>query len=111
MFKETSKASAIIMFGPILMGLVMAILIPNVSVNPKFFVHLTWTLYGIGFLLFLFAKISTIKNGNLITFGSSQMTKKNRFLYKSGYSVMIIAFVLTICLVLAYKFTLIKSNP
>lgn len=105
MFKEASKASAIIVFGPILMGLVMVILIPNVSVNPNFFALVTWAFYGIGFLLFLFAKISTIKNGNLITFGSSLMTKKNRLLYKLGYSLMIISFVLTICLMLTNKFS------
>jgi hypothetical protein len=45
-------------------------------------------LYGLGFALFLIAKLSVILSGRLITFGSRPMRPTYRVLYRLGYALM-----------------------
>ncbi len=107
LFKESAKASALIMFGPVLGGVFMGLLMMNASIYPKQFAYTSWLFYGIGFVLFFVAKISVIKKKKIFTFGPSSMTKKNRILYKSGYALMGIAFILTIALLMASSFKIL----
>ena len=44
-----------------------------------------------GFVLFLKAKLSVIRQGKLFTFGPSHMTGLNRVLYSAGYGIMVIS--------------------
>ena len=88
-----------ILIGPVLIAIVMAYIIPPVLFYPKFFILLSWSLYGIGLLCFIIAKLSVIKKGKLITFGSFQMSSLHKKLYKTGYLLMIIAFLFTLALI------------
>jgi hypothetical protein len=58
------------------------------------------TLYGLGFLLFLLAKLSVIKTGTWISFGSKQMSPGYRWLYRSGFLLMGLGFFLTLGLLI-----------
>src|SRR5882724_210053 len=46
------------------------------------------TLYALGFALFLVAKLSLIRSGRVITFGSRLMRPGYRVLYRLGYALM-----------------------
>ena len=99
----SAMINLIILIGPMLIAIVMALIIPNVLHYPKFFILSSWSLYGIGLLCFIIAKLSVIKKGKLITFGSSQMSSLHKKLYKMGYLLMIIAFLFTIALIKTSK--------
>ncbi len=95
---------AIIHIGPIalgLMGLVLVILIGNASDNPIGFARLTMWLYGIGFALFLIPKLSLVRQGIRISFGSVRMSPWHRRMYRTGYCLMGLGLVFTLALVIA----------
>jgi len=54
------------------------------------------SLLFIGFMLFLKAKISLIKQGKLLVFGTKGMSKWNRLSYFCGYFLMLLAVILSI---------------
>ncbi len=51
--------------------------------------------YAVGFLFFAISKIFTIRGGQLITFGSSGMSKRNKVPYRLGYVLMFVGVFLT----------------
>jgi hypothetical protein len=53
-------------------------------------------LYVAGLCLFLKAKLSLIKSGRMISFGSSHMTSANKKLYTAGYLLMGLGTVLVL---------------
>jgi len=58
-----------------------------------------WTILSLlflGFILFLKAKLSLIKEGKLLTFGAKGMSKSNRALYISGYILMLLSLILSL---------------
>jgi hypothetical protein len=58
-------------------------------------------LYGVGFALFVVAKLSLILSGHLITFGSRLMRPTYRVLYRLGYALMAAGALFTIGLMAA----------
>src|SRR2546428_2345032 len=61
------------------------------------------TLYALGFALFLVAKLSLIRSGRVITFGSRLMRPGYRVLYRLGYALMAAGALFTLGLLLADK--------
>lgn len=54
------------------------------------------TLLVTGFVLFLVSKLSVIRSGNFITFGSGLMSRQYRTLYRIGYILMGIGILLSL---------------
>ena len=54
------------------------------------------TLLFSGFLLFLISKLSVIRTGQVISFGSGLMNRQYRLLYRFGYALMTIGTVLSL---------------
>ena len=98
MFKKASIATVLITLLPIAIGLVMAMLLPTAIIHTKVFAHVTLWLYIIGFILFLIAKLSVIKNEKWFSVGSSHMAKGFRICYRFGYVLMVAGFIATLLL-------------
>ncbi|MHB9070610.1 MAG: hypothetical protein ACYC54_09610 [Sedimentisphaerales bacterium] len=74
---------------PILMSVAMASSYPR-----TYFVAILLLLF-IGFVFFLKAKLSLIKQGRLLSFGTKGMSKWNRLSYFCGYFFMLLAVILS----------------
>ena len=85
---------------PAVVGLLMAVLIPNAFQNPTGFVWATLSLYGVGFVLFLLAKLSILRQGIWISFGFAHMSPWCRWMYRTGYCLMGLGFFFTMALVI-----------
>ncbi len=70
-------------------------LLNNAPVEYELIMFLCW---AVGFGLFLKSKISVYRQGRLLSFGSAGMSKQNRFCYRAGYAVMLIALFLSLIL-------------
>ena len=58
---------------------------------------------ALGFLLFLAAKISMIRRGKFLSFGSSGMSPPMRMMYRAGYILMALAAALIVLHWLAFR--------
>lgn len=76
MFKEEAWFNLVLFLLPLLLGLIATILIPSIINNQMVWGVFSIVLYVLGFILFFVSKISVIKKGKIITFGSSHMSKK-----------------------------------
>ncbi len=98
MFKESAISNVVILAIPFIVAFYVIF-----GVNLKIwgfrysttFAYTMFAFYGVGFLLFFVAKIATIRGGQLITFGPSRMSKRNRIFYKLGYALMLIGLFFT----------------
>lgn len=88
-----------ILFVVMVIGLLMAILLPNASQNQIVFGRVMLALYGLGFSLFLLAKLSVLRQGLWMSFGSDHMSPWYRWLYRIGYCLMGLGFFFTMALV------------
>jgi hypothetical protein len=80
-----------------------AALLTKAPLGYELIMFLCW-IVGLG--LFLKSKISVYKQGRLLSFGSAGMTNLNRFCYRAGYVLMLIALSLSLIL---YAF--FRANP
>src|SRR5438876_410182 len=99
-----------IVVGPLALGLAMGLAISNARLHPFGTATLTLALYGIGFALFVVAKVSVIRRGYVISFGSRLMSLMFRRLYRLGYGLMIVAVLLTLGLLASEK-VVIRRAP
>ena len=99
-----------IVVGPLALGLAMGLAISNARLHPFGTATLTLALYGIGFALFVVAKVSVIRRGYVISFGSRLMSLRFRRLYRLGYGLMIVAVLLTLGLLASEK-VVIRRAP
>jgi hypothetical protein len=88
-----------ILFGPIAIGLVLSFLMFYAWSAPRGFSRFVLIVYGLGLLLFLSAKISQIRRGVLLSFGSSRMSVSARNYYRAGYFLMFFGLAATFALV------------
>jgi hypothetical protein len=89
-----------ILFGPIAIGLVLSFLMFYAWSAPRGFSRFVLIVYGLGLLLFLSAKISQIRRGVLLSFGSSRMSvSARRAYYRAGYFLMFFGLAATFALV------------
>lgn len=75
----SAKFNAYVLYTPLLAGIALALLAQYFYLVP----------FLIGFAFFFKAKRSVIHSGKLVSFGTSQMTKKMKTFYWIGYSIMI----------------------
>lgn len=88
MFKNSAIVTAIMLYSPILLGLMTSLLVTS----PRFLVVST---YCVGMLLFLFAKGSNLAKGKWISFGPAGMSKNVRLMYYTGYALMALALAIS----------------
>ena len=91
-------ASLFILLAPVL-GMIGVLVILNAARNPAVTTFLV--LYALGFALFLVAKLSLIRSGRVITFGSRFMRPGYRVLYRLGYALMAAGALFTLGLFVA----------
>ena len=101
MGQRHSIANTLVLLLPfiIVFGVVLSVLIVNTA--PIFWRLGVPTFYGFGFLLFLRAKLSVVRTGAPISFGSKQMSPRYRLLYRSGYFMMVLSLFLTLGLLIS----------
>jgi hypothetical protein len=81
---------------PFIGGVILAIVIGGAAVNPIGSAMLAIVLYASGFAFFLTAKVSVIRSGHLVTFGSRSMRPRYRALYRIGYVLMVAGLMFTV---------------
>ena len=91
-------ANLFILLSPAL-GMIGLLVILNAARNPAVTTFLV--LYALGFALFLVAKLSLIRSGRLVTFGSRLMRPGYRALYRVGYALMAAGTLFTLGLLVA----------
>lgn len=82
---------------PVLVGVSVVVLFPWVADSPLLAASVMGLSYVVGFTLFAWAKISTIRGGRLFSWGSIGMTSACRLRYHAGYALMGFALILTFC--------------
>ena len=78
------------------LGLIGIWVVLNAARNPVTTQAAVLILYVLGFTLFLVAKLSLIRSGHLITFGSRLMRPPHRALYRLGYALMAVGTLFTL---------------
>jgi len=74
----------------ILVGMVAAIILPNLLIHPAPFFYLFCATTGMGLILFLISKASLFSKGMLLTFGTKAMSKPFRVCYYLGYALIVL---------------------
>jgi len=87
---------------PLLVGIIVAIIAPNLLLNPVPFFYLSCVTTGIGFILFSASKVSVFSKGLLLTFGTKAMRKPFRVCYYLGYALIILGAVGVLITMLVY---------
>ena len=90
-----------ILLFPLIGGLILAVVASSSAVNPVGTAKLALALYVCGFAFFLVAKISAIRSGHLVTFGSRFLRPRYRALYRIGYILMVAGLMFTVGLVMS----------
>jgi hypothetical protein len=99
--QREALANTFILYAPLAIGLVFTVFAVNAFAAPRGFAWFTLGLYFAGLALFLLAKVSLLRRGIRLSFGSSQMSPWNRRAYRTGYTLMVFGFFATLTLLVA----------
>lgn len=83
----------------VLIGVPIAVLFPWVEHAPTLALLAAAIFCAFGFCLFASAKVATIRQGRLLSWGSADMTPVDRRCYRTGYALLAFAAILGLCLV------------
>lgn len=83
---------------PIALGVVLTSFAANVTGAPWVVVGANFSLYALGFLMFLQAKRSLRTGGSKERSGPRRMTPSNRLLYRIGFGLMLLGVLFTFVL-------------
>jgi hypothetical protein len=90
MRRVDSLVNFIIYLCPLLLGLLLILgMQVAYSYPPETVLTLTRALFICGLWSFLAAKSSVFRQGIRVSFGSGRMDRRNRFLYRMGYLLMV----------------------
>jgi hypothetical protein len=93
MFKRDAIFQSLILYGPILVGAWVSLLIPRFNLIGS----IVFTAYVIGVSIFLYAKVcEKIRSKQLVSFGPGRMSRSEKTLYFSGYVLLTCGTVLLI---------------
>ena len=98
MGQREALANAVILFAPLAIGLVLTFFTLNAFAAPLGFAWFTLGLYVTGLALFLLAKVSLLRRGVWVSFGSAEMSAWNRRAYRAGYTLMVLGCLATFAL-------------
>ena len=99
MGQQQAAANLVIFLFPLAFAFVFGFFALNAYLEPYGFAYFTLGLYGLGLTLFLVAKLSLLRRGIPISFGSARMSPWNRRAYRSGYALMLVGAFATFVLV------------
>lgn len=102
-FEDEAWLNVFMNIGPVLFFIGISIIVPIILKFPSGFAVGSILLCMMGFILFSLAKFSMFKQGRWLTFGSSEMTPRNRFFYRLGYVLMVFA-ATSVLILLVCKF-------
>lgn len=74
---------------PIFVGLGLLGLNKAMHIESSISMRIEIAVYGVGFILFLIAKMSMIRKGIFHSFGAKKMNRINKVLYYAGYALMV----------------------
>jgi hypothetical protein len=86
---------AILMYAPIVLGVVLTTFAVAVTGAPWLVVGVNLLVYLLGFLMLFQAKRSIRAADLNVSFGSRKMTPSNRLLYRLGYGLMLLGALFT----------------
>ncbi len=92
MSKQSAIANAVILYAPISSSVIFVGFAVNALANPLGFSYFVIVMYIAGLALFLAAKISLLRRGIRVSFGSSAMSPWSRRAYRAGYALMLVGF-------------------
>jgi len=90
---------SILFLGPLILGFITVSTLYVYINSPGPYLLSILILYFTGFLMFLKAKISVIKKGNLLSFGTKHMSRPNQLFYIYGYLIMCTGFLLSFAVI------------
>ena len=96
MFKKSALVTTIMLYSPIILGIFGSL----IATSPRFMVL---SIYSVGLLLFLVAKVSNFRKGIWISFGSRGMSQNYRLLYRTGYAFIILSVALSAALLIVQR--------
>ena len=70
---------------------------------PFHYIFIMLLLWAVGFSMFLKAKLSVIRQGKLLSFGTSGMSRTNHIFYLLGYIIMAAGLLLSLVLLMFYR--------
>ncbi len=88
MGQREALANFFIVLMPLAVGLVLALFVVNAHQAPRDVSYLALGSFFVGVALFLVAKLSVVRSGVRISFGSSSMSPWHRRAYRAGYFLM-----------------------
>jgi hypothetical protein len=91
----------VFVFLPFFIVLIIVFSVSIINTAPTFWRFAVPVLYGFGFILFLLAKLSVVRTGTPVSFGSKRMSSGYRLLYRSGYFIMVFSVFLTLGLLIS----------
>lgn len=83
-------------------GVILPILLTLLINTPVQYVVVMLIFWLVGFMMFIKAKVSVIRQGKIISLGSGDMSRINRIFYRLGYVLMAIGLVLSLVLIMFY---------
>jgi hypothetical protein len=92
--RSSAIANLLFLVAPILIGAPIMLMLPVVSGMPRLWAYVAVVAYCSGLALFLTAKISLLKTGHFLSWGSKSMTTPYRILYRVGYTLLAFALVI-----------------
>ncbi len=107
MRRDELIANLVLQFGLPLVAvvtiLVCSILLSLLTAVPAYYIFIMLLFWAVGFLMFLKAKLSIIRQGKLFSFGPKGMSRTNQILYVLGYVVMGVALTFALVLIGFYR--------
>ena len=89
-------AQIVISVVPFALALAMVVLSPGVSQAPSTWAIAAAVLGALGFVAFIYAKLSVLRRSHLNSWGTSEMPSSRRKFYWAGYVLMGVSFLLLI---------------
>jgi hypothetical protein len=93
----TVPSAELVLFGAMFAVLFVSIVSASLAFGPpKVAAAVIYGLLGLGMVLFLLAKVSVIRRGHRVSFGSGKMSTAMRRCYRLGYALCALGFALAL---------------
>src|SRR2546428_9453634 len=82
--------------GPLMVAIIWAVLVPGARRAPNAVFATACVFWGVGFAFLFAAKASLFRRQQWFSFGSRQMTSRDRLMYRVGYALMVVGCVVAL---------------
>ena len=97
-------ANLFLFWGPALLGIFVGVFIGPAIKMPVGFSTTAIAVLLLGTISITIAKISAIRKGKLVSWGSKEMSKANRVFYRFGYALFGLGLVMIVALLMGLQF-------